>query len=107
MIRRPPRPTLFPYTTLSRSRASKTKEAEVAGEDLHLAVGNGSPAGKVHLHLDCSQRNQRQVDGRGLVLDHTYLGAGRHACIRLKGSDSEIADRHIKEGVLTGSVGGG
>src|SRR3712207_8875265 len=42
MIRRPPRSTLFPYTTLFRSRAS-------AGEECPQAQCRGPPPDPVHL----------------------------------------------------------
>src|SRR5256886_10955396 len=37
MIRRPPRSTLFPYTTLFRSRAAGARAARVGGERVHRA----------------------------------------------------------------------
>src|SRR2546422_6986212 len=39
MIRRPPRSTLFPYTTLFRSRATRDVAAQVGGESLMLSAG--------------------------------------------------------------------
>src|SRR3712207_9009807 len=44
MIRRPPRSTLFPYTTLFRSKA---EEAQVPGEVVDGHRDNGRPAGGV------------------------------------------------------------
>src|SRR3989475_13172646 len=41
MIRRPPRSTLFPYTTLFRSRDA----ARDVGADVHLLLGLNFPAG--------------------------------------------------------------
>src|SRR2546430_5360118 len=42
MIRRPPRSTLFPYTTLFRSRASGSRAAGQGRDDRHLvAVADG------------------------------------------------------------------
>src|SRR5689334_24133456 len=38
MIRRPPRSTLFPYTTLFRSREEATKLLERAGKSVKLAI---------------------------------------------------------------------
>src|SRR3712207_8209912 len=65
MIRRPPRSTLFPYTTLFRSRVGvvrRTKDAQLLGDDFPLltfalrrnqaaADGNGR-AGVQMLHVD-------------------------------------------------------
>src|SRR2546427_4527342 len=39
MIRRPPRSTLFPYTTLFRSQLAVRDALAAPGEDLHHAVG--------------------------------------------------------------------
>src|SRR5260370_22728648 len=39
MIRRPPRSTLFPYTTLFRSYAKKAKDASAALEEIQRARG--------------------------------------------------------------------
>src|SRR2546427_2493679 len=51
MIRRPPRSTLFPYTTLFRSRGGAQHSASFA----HHAVGNGSGlAGTVAGRADTS-----------------------------------------------------
>src|SRR3712207_8505767 len=59
MIRRPPRSTLFPYTTLFRShaagdvaRALGRQESHNVGEFAHAAVAahrNGRPRGRRHL----------------------------------------------------------
>src|SRR5687767_15471670 len=39
MIRRPPRSTLFPYTTLFRSRPAMAKELKAAAVELRAATG--------------------------------------------------------------------
>src|SRR3712207_8831026 len=46
MIRRPPRSTLFPYTTLFRSEAREAERDDVAGTDVrrHLEAGAVAPA---------------------------------------------------------------
>src|SRR2546430_2908622 len=43
MIRRPPRSTLFPYTTLFRSRLRSREQAEGAARRLAVRVGAGEP----------------------------------------------------------------
>src|SRR5258708_14461990 len=43
MIRRPPRSTLFPYTTLFRSGAGRDLAGIVDSQDLALLVGKGVP----------------------------------------------------------------
>src|SRR3712207_7421422 len=61
MIRRPPRSTLFPYTTLFRS-------ARLAQDALHERDGGLEPARRggvdVHLQRRLGQRRERQVRGR-------------------------------------------
>src|SRR3989454_12496616 len=39
MIRRPPRSTLFPYTTLFRSELVERGEERLAGHDIHVEPG--------------------------------------------------------------------
>src|SRR2546425_9107823 len=62
MIRRPPRSTLFPYTTLFRSRLEK-RVAELlkggAGSDEHGAV---EKIGDVELHV-----SESRLDDRGQI----------------------------------------
>src|SRR5216684_6249150 len=48
MIRRPPRSTLFPYTTLFRSRRTRAGHAATC----QLDRGDRAPRGKAHLHRD-------------------------------------------------------
>src|SRR2546430_11576625 len=51
MIRRPPRSTLFPYTTLSRSQAEEdAADGEAAADDRHHPSGRrlGQRIGSIH-----------------------------------------------------------
>src|SRR3712207_8936819 len=48
MIRRPPRSTLFPYTTLFRSVSSRRRSLRRAGRELGRAEGDRSDAVPVH-----------------------------------------------------------
>src|SRR3712207_6978144 len=61
MIRRPPRSTLFPYTTLFRSRAGSARDTSLAGAIRERAVGfddqTGEPFGR--------RRQVRGVTRRG------------------------------------------
>src|SRR2546422_5469414 len=43
MIRRPPRSTLFPYTTLFRSEAQTRNSDPVTGRFLYYVSGSGTP----------------------------------------------------------------
>src|SRR2546426_8469425 len=56
MIRRPPRSTLFPYTTLFRSRRPNGAGGKVH-IDLIVVIGGGLP---VALHQDLAGRRQKR-----------------------------------------------
>src|SRR3712207_7435344 len=60
MIRRPPRSTLFPYTTLFRSRSPSTSFFSLGIESSRF------PASRVAFHSRSAER----------VLDPTYFGIG-------------------------------
>src|SRR3712207_8337385 len=61
MIRRPPRSTLFPYTTLFRSGGAVVDAGGVAGGDAAVALEGGAQAGELL---------RRRVRARVLVLLH-------------------------------------
>src|SRR3712207_7473317 len=72
MIRRPPRSTLFPYTTLFRSmrrqqRAARLREPGVVGQ----LVGHGEPrhAGVLRETENVVDRAHQEVEGHGLTGD--------------------------------------
>src|SRR2546427_9306964 len=52
MIRRPPRSTLFPYTTLFRSAVARAEEIEAEGADLLDLGGESSRPGSQPVPLD-------------------------------------------------------
>src|SRR5256885_12145638 len=57
MIRRPPRSTLFPYTTLFRS------DLDLLGEQVLLVrEDDRAHVGLKHVPLDCERENLRPVD---------------------------------------------
>src|SRR2546425_8733000 len=58
MIRRPPRSTLFPYTTLFRSPLRGAQHSPVEGQDRHQRRG----AGAFHIQ---PQRLYERLGGRG------------------------------------------
>src|SRR3989449_4942451 len=78
MIRRPPRSTLFPYTTLFRSRLVRVR-VEVARDAVRLHVtdeGNGfDPAGVPDPTLP--ERLERE-DGRGLFVLRSLVRSEEH-----------------------------
>src|SRR5258708_39830716 len=88
MIRRPPRSTLFPYTTLFRSRADRQRRAIAeAGGELHEALdvgevaddaerdadGAGALAAALLQHLE--EAGQR--DARALRHPRAHVGLGQ------------------------------
>src|SRR3712207_7639949 len=64
MIRRPPRSTLFPYTTLFRSVPAEGRQGQEGGGQAHHGVissgrvdtGSSSPAGKVARSCSAGRR---------------------------------------------------
>src|SRR3712207_6881362 len=64
MIRRPPRSTLFPYTTLFRSKP------EARGEDQGLQEDEGEPAGAAHQQGTGQERRDLGPVARALGLRH-------------------------------------
>src|SRR3712207_9279108 len=89
MIRRPPRSTLFPYTTLFRSKSKKAKEREKS----LIELGNGSG-------LDLSMEDMK-IRGAGEILGekqhglietlgyHFYMKMLAEEIAKLKGERSE------------------
>src|SRR3712207_8491949 len=73
MIRRPPRSTLFPYTTLFRSGGGAVGARGAAGEDVAAAVepADRSDAGELRLRLPAGDRAVADRDA-----GHLRLGAG-------------------------------
>src|SRR5436305_10743667 len=59
MIRRPPRSTLFPYTTLFRSLASACTEDNPKRENVMAAIG--SVAGITLLDIWCAERSEEHT----------------------------------------------
>src|SRR3712207_7463551 len=62
MIRRPPRSTLFPYTTLFRSRGQARVGAAVVGHLHRVDVGQAEPAQGVRLGVSAEEHPEGAVD---------------------------------------------
>src|SRR2546422_6475939 len=82
MIRRPPRSTLFPYTTLFRSRARDVHQLGVG------AAGDGIECRRHHLHLavriEVGERDLILQRGRWRSEEHTSeLQSRLHLVCRL------------------------
>src|SRR2546426_3772754 len=71
MIRRPPRSTLFPYTTLFRSAAtSSASPARSTAKVPHDPLG-GAPTGAVQINRALRRTCQIESDGRRRSEEHT------------------------------------
>src|SRR3712207_8699543 len=76
MIRRPPRSTLFPYTTLFRSEAGRVTNIQMFSPG--SSIGAGQPL------LDLVPANDRLiVEGQVLPTDIEQVSVGQRANLRL------------------------
>src|SRR2546426_8780130 len=78
MIRRPPRSTLFPYTTLFRSRLPRGARRNSGGDRLRLArarAGRGAALGapRRNRHLELPGAERRQLDRKSTRLNSSHL----------------------------------
>src|SRR3712207_7129042 len=64
MIRRPPRPTLFPYTTLFRSIAGCTRPLPSANPSVRLVRLGGRPAPRRSSSAPACSRSRRRARRR-------------------------------------------
>src|SRR3712207_7626108 len=83
MIRRPPRSTLFPYTTLFRSRHDLERLLQVAAPREHLGV-----AERRHL-LDVGARGEHPL----AAVEHHRAHVGAVAHLRSEEHTSELQSR--------------
>src|SRR5690606_40547621 len=83
MLRRPPRSTLFPYTTLFRSDVDAALGGEVAGEVVLLEVGGGDVLGVLAVDRHGGDRLLHGLDGQG----------GAHRVERSEEHTSELQSR--------------
>src|SRR2546422_11215166 len=79
MIRRPPRSTLFPYTTLFRSQRALGRESERRGQEIERVVAEGtqglSPGGRKLLR-GVPRRALLRLGGRRLLRGCSGGGGG-------------------------------
>src|SRR5207302_7627865 len=69
MLRRPPRSTLFPYTTLFRSVVERARLAPVARRGASLALGNVDRAKLCAVHA----REMDEVDRKSTRLNSSHV----------------------------------
>src|SRR3712207_7694001 len=73
MIRRPPRSTLFPYTTLFRSRQRAEEEAEIAERDVAVSADQeqaDDDAREPACDEEAAEPRRDENDDAGHDLDH-------------------------------------
>src|SRR3712207_8586842 len=80
MIRRPPRSTLFPYTTLFRSKNAAVIHEQYASLDLHVARIAGA-------------RQRRGADLGAVAQRELVRGSDRHPASRSEEHTSELQSR--------------
>src|SRR2546426_8871719 len=73
MIRRPPRSTLFPYTTLFRSGEQKRRQPVVDAQDDRVIVSPLSLAGRTISLGACRLPAWRQQDRKSTRLNSSHL----------------------------------
>src|SRR6266540_7526544 len=84
MIRRPPRSTLFPYTTLFRSRPGRRPTRPPADRGLQVRPGlaefagadAGEPGGRVGEVVDGGPAGRRGRAGARVRAEEAHVGAG-------------------------------
>src|SRR3712207_7479910 len=84
MIRRPPRSTLFPYTTLFRSQPHRHREVEVVADE------DGD--GKARTHGDDARLGDRDRV-QDAVVPRVEVRGGRLPCLRSEEHTSELQSR--------------
>src|SRR3712207_7874047 len=88
MIRRPPRSTLFPYTTLFRSvRRTETRGGRLDAVDLDLDVADARVRAPPDVEQDVVPRVAREV------ADRDVIGDARLATARSEEHTSELQSR--------------
>src|SRR5687768_18093094 len=72
MIRRPPRSTLFPYTTLFRSKIPDERRAEKARDVIEVDLQRAGVSVLMERIHECESRKEQQVEARQVEdrLDH-------------------------------------
>src|SRR2546426_8403400 len=85
MIRRPPRSTLFPYTTLFRSRSLATQHPRAA----HLAYGRQAPPPETRCRLQ--EHNGKHYRSEEHTLNSSHLVISYAVfCLKKKKRDMEF-----------------
>src|SRR6266487_5588831 len=96
MIRRPPRSTLFPYTTLFRSHAGEVEVVDDGRGDLarRPPEGLGEAHGDVRLEVPELRRADQRVSGGELVTERRRKGSGEASVQLGLGSLRDLRSGH-------------
>src|SRR3712207_8471988 len=73
MIRRPPRSTLFPYTTLFRSRVRRTRVVLHGSGHGYRARGVSDETTKEHWRFPCRKKHSRSEEHTSELQSRQYL----------------------------------
>src|SRR3712207_9129215 len=95
MIRRPPRSTLFPYTTLFRSKAMETSFSGSNGLEQHRAACRAANDQGASLGPECFPEEawlKPDADGQDAKLDDLFF-AGGFWVVRSEEHTSELQSR--------------
>src|SRR5258708_27061969 len=102
MIRRPPRSTLFPYTTLFRSRAVRRDRAVV---DLRIAGDVAGPYNRRRRRADRRRGNGQQHRAHGCTArSRARIIPPPAFTRRVTGSDTEMIDGPSREAAQCDAV---
>src|SRR3712207_7234814 len=91
MIRRPPRPTLFPYTTLFRSDGEQPVRAGREPAELVLAGADGVDGVRAAARGEQQQARGREGGGSGAARHQRLPGRSDRKSTRLNSSHANIS----------------
>src|SRR5438132_6955130 len=98
MIRRPPTSTLFPYTTLFRSRAALDRAVRGAGRDARLPrVGRGGSAAPGGRRAGGADRKSTRLNSSHTVISYAVF------CLKKKNKSMEDGRALLRE-LVTANV---
>src|SRR3989454_12669532 len=103
MIRRPPRSTLFPYTTLFRSLAPLPDDRFPTAAEFAAALGGPTPRTSVPTRaIFAGRRGRRIAFGLGIVV--ALLGTGTAVHV-LRGGGPRLNERRVVVAVIENHTG--
>src|SRR5690606_40114946 len=70
MIRRPPRSTLFPYTTLFRSEPALAGHHDVQNDEVELQAAHGGPSGAC---IACQDRKSTRLNSSHVKISYAVF----------------------------------